>query len=383
MADSSMARRAALVLAAVWTLAAGTCLAQQPQQAQPAQQPQQAQIPTPAPTPENTSPKAAAERQANQPLNNAPVWREIRSGAPQVTTVRGRETNILIQPAGQTWRAARVPLIFAGGMLVALSLLGLAVTYLLIGAMDLAPGEKHGGKIIERFSPMDRYAHWFLAIVWVTLGITGLIMSLGKSVLLPLIGYTLFSWLAILSKNLHNFVGPLLIIAIPWMVMQYVRYNGIGVEDFKWFVRILDYFRGHEYPSERFNAGEKLVFWVVLVILSTLLVISGLVLVFPNFDQTRNTMQWANVAHVICAYGAIALALVHMYLGTIGQVGSYRAMRYGYVDESWAKHHHERWYRQVVEGGVPQHFVDPKTVPPAALLPGTVTEPPPQRTRPA
>jgi len=383
MVDSSMARRAALVLAAVWTLAAGAALAQQPQQAQTAQQPQQAQIPTPAPTPENTSPAAAAERQANQPLNNAPVWREIRSGAPQVTTVRGRETNVLIQSAGQTWRAARVPLIFLGGLLVALSLLGLAGTYLLIGSLDLAPGEKHGGKIIERFSPMDRYAHWFLAIVWVALGITGLIMSLGKSVLLPLIGYTLFSWLAILSKNLHNFVGPLLVVAIPWMVVRYVRDNGIGIEDFRWFMNIVGYFKGHDYPSERFNAGEKLVFWIVLVILSTLLVISGFVLVFPNFDQTRSTMQWANVAHVICAYGAIALALVHMYLGTIGQVGSYRAMRYGYVDESWAKHHHERWYRQVIEGTVPQKVVDPKTVPPEALLPGTVTEPRSGRTRPA
>ena len=295
----------------------------------------------------------------------------------------GRETNVLIQPEGQTWRAARVPLIFGGGLLVALALLGLAITYLAIGSLDLGPGEKHGGRIIERFSRMDRYAHWFLAIVWVTLGITGLIMSLGKSVLLPLIGYTLFSWLAILSKNLHNFVGPLLIVAIPWMIVQYVRYNGIGVEDFKWFANILGYFKGHEYPSDRFNAGEKLVFWVVLVILSTLLLISGFILVFPNFDQTRSTMQWANVAHVVCAYGAIALALVHMYLGTIGQVGSYRAMRYGYVDESWAKHHHERWYRAVVEGRVPQKFVDTKSVPPEALPPGTAKPQPPSGARAA
>jgi formate dehydrogenase subunit gamma len=371
MADSPIVRAASLVVAVLWMLAAGIAYAQD------------AQTPTPAPTPENASPAAAAQRQATQPLNNAPVWREVRSGAPQVTTVVGRETNVLIQPQGETWRAARVPLIFAGGMLVALSLLGLAVTYLVIGGLDLGPGEKHGGRIIERFSPMDRYAHWFLAIVWVTLGITGLILSLGKSVLLPLIGYTLFSWLAILSKNLHNFVGPLLIVAIPWMFVRYVRDNGIGTEDFRWFMNIIGYFKGHDYPSERFNAGEKLVFWVVLVLLSTLLVISGVILVFPNFDQPRSTMQWANVAHVICAYGAIALALVHMYLGTIGQVGSYRAMRYGYVDESWAKHHHLRWYQAVVEGRVPQKVVDPKVVPPEALLPGTVPESAPTRTRTA
>jgi formate dehydrogenase subunit gamma len=362
MADSPIVRAATLAVAVLWMLAAGIACAQN------------AQTPTPAPTSENTSPAAAAQRQATQPLNNSPVWREVRSGAPQVTTVVGRETNILIQPQGETWRAARVPLIFAGGMLVALSLLGLAVTYLAIGAMGVGPEEKHGGRIIQRFSQMDRYAHWFLAIVWVTLGITGLILSLGKSVLLPLIGYTLFSWLAILSKNLHNFVGPLLIIAIPWMIVQYVRYNGLSGEDLKWFMHIVDYFRGHEYPSGRFNAGEKLVFWVVLVLLSTLLVISGVVLVFPNFDQTRSTMQWANVVHLVCAYGAIALALVHVYLGTIGQVGSYRAMRYGYVDESWAKHHHVRWYEDVAAGRARQHFADPKAVPPAVST---------TRTRPA
>jgi formate dehydrogenase subunit gamma len=383
MFDSPITRAALIFLTALWMFASGVA-AQQPASPQAQEQtPLQAQTPTPVPTPENTSPAAAAQRQATQPLNNAPVWREVRSGAPQTTTVRGRETNVLIQSAGQTWRAARVPLLFLGGMLVALSLLGLAGTFMLIGALDLGPGEKHGGRIIERFSPMDRYAHWFLAIVWVTLGITGLIMSLGKAVLLPIIGYTLFSWLAILSKNLHNFVGPLLIVAIPWMIVRFIRDNGIGIEDFRWFANIVGYFKGHDYPSDRFNAGEKLVFWFVLVILSTLLVISGIILVFPNFNQTRSTMQWANVAHVICAYGAIALALVHIYLGTIGQVGSYRAMRYGYVDESWAKHHHLRWYHAVLEGRVPQKVVDPRTVPPEALLPGTVPEPPPPRTRTA
>jgi formate dehydrogenase subunit gamma len=348
MADLTLARAA--LLAAACIFAAGLACAQP-------------QTPTPAPTTENASPAAQVQRATNQPLNNAPVWREVRSGTPARTTVTGRETNILIQAQGQTWRAARVPLIFAGGMLVAVSLLGLAITYLIVGGLDVPPEERRGGRLIERFTPMDRYAHWLLAIAWVILGATGLIMSLGKSVLLPLIGYTLFSWLAILSKNLHNFVGPVLIVAIPFMFVRYVRDNAITAEDFKWFAHIGGYFKGHEYPSDRFNAGEKLVFWIVLVLLSTILVLSGLVLVFPNFDQTRSTMQWANVVHVVAAYGAIALALVHIYLGTVGQVGSYKAMRYGYVDESWAKHHHERWYRAVAEGRVPQKLVDPRAVP--------------------
>jgi formate dehydrogenase subunit gamma len=298
------------------------------------------------------------QREVTQPLNNAPVWKEVRSGAPQVTTVRGRETNILIQSQGETWRALHNNLIPLGGLLIALAIVGLAIFYLIRG--KLTSVSKPGDRIIERFSPADRYAHWLLAITWVTLAITGLILSLGKSVLLPLVGYTLFSWLAILSKSVHNFIGPILIIAVPWMFIRYLRYNGFGMDDVRWFINIIGYFKGHEYPSGKFNAGEKLVFWFVLVLFSTILIVTGLILVFPNFDQTRSTMQVANVLHMAAAYLAMALACVHIYLGTIGMTGAYNAMRYGYVDESWAEHHHLRWYEQVVAGTAREKFVQPE-----------------------
>ena len=119
-----------------------------------------------------------------------------------------------------------------------------------------------------------------------------------------------------------------------------------GRDDVRWFANIVGYFKGHEHPSGRFNAGEKLVFWLVLVVFSVTLIVTGLILVFPNFDQTRSTMQITNVVHMIAAYLAIALACVHIYLGTIGMEGAYRAMRYGYVDECWAEHHHLRWYER-------------------------------------
>jgi formate dehydrogenase subunit gamma len=329
-----------------------------------------AQSPAASPTEGDYAAQQAA-RQKVQPLNNQPMWSEVRSGAPQVTTVTGRETNILIQPQGQTWRAARSNLIGIGGLLLALAIGGLAIFYFLRG--PLTSGTKHGGRVIERFPPADRYAHWLLAITWVTLAITGLILSLGKSVLLPLIGYTLFSWLATAAKNLHNFIGPILIIAVPWMFARYLRYNGIGIDDLKWFIHIVDYFKGHEYPSGKFNAGEKIVFWFVLVLFSTILIVSGLVLVFPNFNQTRATMQVANVAHMITAYLAMSLACVHIYLGTIGMHGAYRAMRDGYVDESWAEHHHLRWYEQVVAGTAREKFVQPERPVAGAQVPRSRT----------
>jgi len=283
--------------------------------------------------------------------------------------VTGRESAVLIQSSGETWRAARVPFATVGGALVALALLGLAAFFMIRGEMSVA--EKPGERRIQRFMPLDRYAHWFLAITWVTLASTGLILSLGKAVLLPLIGHTLFSWLAILAKNLHNFIGPILIVAVPLLFLRFVRNNGIGMEDVKWFLNIFGYFKGHEYPSDKFNAGEKLVFWLVLVVFSTVLIVSGLVLLFPNFDQTRQTMQIANLVHMGTAYVAVSLALVHIYLGTIGMAGAYRAMRDGDVSESWAEHHHLRWYQKVVAGKSPDRFVQPD----AASKDAVVTKP--------
>ncbi len=344
---------ATLALAAAFAFTAGLASAQSP-----AVNPKEAAQAT-----------AEQQRQITQPLNNQPVWSEVRSGAPQVTTVRGRETNVLIQPEGQTWRALRVPIVFWGGLLFALAIVGLAVFYLLRG--EMRSPRKAGDRIIERFTPMDRYAHWTVAIVWVLLAITGLILSLGKSVLLPLIGYTLFSWLATLAKTLHNFVGPILIIGVPWLFFRFVRDNGIGVDDFRWFMNIKGYFTGHEYPSRKFNAGEKTVFWFVLVLASTTLIITGLILLFPNFDQLRSTMQVANVIHMVAAYLSIALACVHIYLGTIGMEGAYRAMRDGYVDASWAEHHHLLWYKEVAAGKAPEKFVVPGTVEAERIAPRT------------
>ncbi len=167
-----------------------------------------------------------AAQQLAQPLNNQPVWNEVRTGQPQYTSIPGRETNILIQPQGQTWRAARVPLATAGGFLFAAALLALAVFYVWRGPITI-----HGtptGRLIERFTLVERSVHWSVAITFTTLAVTGLILTFGKALLLPLIGYTLFSWLAILAKNLHNFVGPILVILLPIMILLFMREQSLS-----------------------------------------------------------------------------------------------------------------------------------------------------------
>lgn len=296
----------------------------------------------------------------DQPYNNAPVWREVRSGQPGFTKMGApAEDGVLVQSSGESWKEARAPVSLLGGLAVALAMLALAGFFAWRGSIPV--GESGSKMMIQRFQAADRYAHWTMAIVWVALAITGLIITFGKTLLLPILGHTLYSWLASAAKNIHNFAGPFLIIGVVWMFIRYVRYNWFNKEDFIWLTKIVGNLTGHEYPSGKFNGGEKIVFWLVLVVLSSVLIVTGLVLNFPNFGQSRATMQTVNLIHMVAAYLAIAMACVHIYLGTIGMRGAYRAMRDGYVTAEWAKHHHELWYNDVKAGKVPESPMVPES----------------------
>ena len=316
-------------------------------------------LPAPSTAADSTS-KEQAQRQAVQPLNNAPVWRDVRSGEInpyQTTQVRGTETNVLIQSEGEVWRQIRNgPITIYGGWLVVAFLAALAAFYAVKGQIKLH--EKPSGRLIERFNAWERIVHWTTAISFIILAISGIVMLFGKHILLPLFGYTLFSWLSILSKNLHNFVGPLFVVCTVLMIVTFIGKNVPRAYDWIWVRKFGGLSSGEHVPSGKFNAGEKAWFWAGVVGLGLIVAASGLVLDFPNFAQGREIMQQANVVHAIAAVLFMAMSLGHIYLGTIGMEGAYDSMRTGYVDETWAKQHHEYWYNEVkgqgsVAGGVP------------------------------
>jgi len=290
------------------------------------------------------------QRRIEQPGNNAPVWRDVRKeGQQHYTTVQGRETGVLVQSAGETWRQIRNgPVTFYGGWLVVIVTLIVAAIYFAMGPLKLR--DKATGRMIERFSLAERWAHWVMGISFVVLGITGLIILFGKFVLLPVIGYTLFAWLSALAKNLHNFVAPLFAVSLLIFIIMFIKDNLPKSYDFSWFAKAPGFFAGKHIPSGRFNGGEKAWFWGGVVVLCLVLVGSGAVLLFPNFDQLRSTMQQMSVIHMVAALLVIAPAIGHIYMGTIGVEGAYQAMRSGYVDEVWAKEHHEYWYNDVKGG---------------------------------
>ncbi len=324
-----MANLSRLCLAVFFSLAASIALAQQPQDRIQAQQ----------------------QRQVTQPGNNAPVWRDVRKeGEAHYTTDQGREAGVLVQSAGETWRQIRNgPLTFYGGWLVIAVLLIIAALYGAKGPVKLH--ERPTGRLIHRFSTTEQIVHWSTAISFCVLGLSGLILLFGKYVLLPVFGYTLFGWLAALSKNLHNFVAPFFILAVLVMIFLWLRDNLPRAYDWQWFRRAHRFFlRGEHIPSGRFNAGEKGWFWFGVVGLSIVVSWSGVILLFPNFDQTRALMQDAWIWHAAASLLYIALSLGHIYMGTIGVEGAYGNMRTGYTDETWAKEHHSIWYDEVRSG---------------------------------
>jgi len=299
--------------------------------------------------------KDQQNRNTTQPGNNAPFYREVRRGEAPYTTssVRTPDGKVLVQSAGETWRRIRNgPVTFYGGWGTVLVLAIIAALYFGKGPVRLH--EPLSGRRMRRFTPFEMTVHWSTAISFCILGISGLTMLFGKYLLLPVIGYTLFGWLTYVLKNLHNFVAPLFIVSAAVMIVMWAKDNLWRSYDWKWMTAMWAFFmRSKHVPSGRFNAMEKVWFWGFVVVLSIVMAWSGLVLLFPNFDQTRAAMQEAWVVHAVAALGYIAMGLGHIYMGTIGVEHTYENMRHGFTDEIWAKEHHSIWYEEVKSGRRP------------------------------
>jgi formate dehydrogenase subunit gamma len=307
-----------------------------------------------------------AQRQKSQPGNNAPFWRAVRESGNRegTTTLPGAEKGVLIQKfvqypgsrvtnAGEAWRQVRNNWIVPyGAALLVIAVLALALFYWRKGPMG---HEMAGPRRIERFTPLERAAHWTNAIAFVVLAVSGLVMAFGKFLLLPVLGGTLFGWLTYALKTVHNFVGPLFAVSLLIVIVTFVRDNLPQRGDLTWLLKAGGMFSGREVPSHRFNAGEKGVFWFGVLLLGLTMVASGLVLdkLVPGLNYLRTDMQVAHLLHAGGAMLMMAVFIGHIYMGTIGMRGAYKAMREGYVDESWAEEHHQLWADDIRAGRVP------------------------------
>lgn len=315
-----------------------------------------------------------AERGQVQPGNNAPMWRQVGQGVTGYSSLplsQAPEAGNLIQKfvqypgsrltnAGQAWREVRNQFIIPyGGALLLIVLGAVALFYLSKGTIELH-GQETGRKI-ERFTAFERSAHWANAIAFVALAVSGIVMAFGKFFIQPLIGSALFGWLTYVLKNIHNFAGPLFAVSLLIVIVTFARDNLPRKEDLIWLLKGGGLLSGHEVPSHRFNAGEKLLFWGGVFALGLVVVASGLVLdkLLPGLVYERSTMQIANMVHGAATCLMMAMFIGHIYMGTIGMRGAYSAMRDGYVDETWAREHHELWYDDIQAGKIPAQRSQP------------------------
>jgi formate dehydrogenase subunit gamma len=318
-----------------------------------------------------------AQRARSQPGNNAPMWRAVRESGtqPGTSNLPGTEMGVLIQPftqypgsayttAGEAWRQVRNNWIIPyGGALLLIAIANMLLVYWVKG--PFGGPVKDTGRKIERFTPYERVLHWAAAISFAVLGISGAVMAFGKFFLLPVLGGTLFGWLTYALKTAHNLVGPLFAVSLVLFSIKYLADNMPRAGDMNWLLKGGGLFGDHHIPSHRFNAGEKVMYWVGGIVLGLVVVVSGLVLdgLVPGYGVTRGEMQIGHLVHALSSVLMMALFLGHIYMAVFGVPGAMDAMKTGFVDESWAKEHHELWYDDVKAGKIPA--VRSQTPPPS------------------
>jgi formate dehydrogenase subunit gamma len=314
------------------------------------------------------------ERARVQPGNNAPMWRQVGEGVTGYSSLpksQAPEAGNLIQPfvqypgsrltnAGEAWREVRNNWLIPYGGAFLLIVLG-AIALFYFGKGTIKQHGSNTGRKIERFTPFERSAHWANAIAFSILAISGIVMAFGKFFALPVMGGMLFGWLAYVLKNLHNFAGPVFAVSLVIVFFTFVRDNLPSRDDLTWLLKGGGLLSGKEVPSHRFNAGEKLVFWGGVLLLGVVVVGSGLVLdkLLPGLLYERSTMQIAHMVHAVATVLMMAMFIGHIYIGTIGMEGAYQGMKTGYVDETWAKEHHEFWYDDIKAGRIPEQRSNP------------------------
>ena len=297
----------------------------------------------------------------NNPNPGADLWRAVRGhlDSPAVTEVGGHDSAVLVNEEGSRWTAIRVnELVPKSREWLILVILLLGVIYVIAGPAKLQHGE--AGVEVERHNVTARFIHWFLAVIFIVLGITGLILLFGRVALIPLIGKEAFGVVARVCKEAHNFVGPLFPVAIVLVFFNLIRGNLYERGDIKWFLKGGGFFGKDHVSAGRFNPGEKLLFWLT-IFLGIGISVTGYILDFPalaawvvsvspDFSQYRHVMEFSHVIHTIIAIVFIALIFGHIFLATLLVPGTLSGMTTGKVDANWAKEHHDRWYAEIEAG---------------------------------
>jgi formate dehydrogenase subunit gamma len=293
-----------------------------------------------------SAPAPSFAQQVN-PTASAAKEQELLQGLDRIqgrVSIPDQRAGVLEQPAGRQWREFRnVTLRWIGGVAILGMLVLLIAFYLTRGMVRLESGRS--GRTIVRFTGFERFVHWLTAACFIVLAISGLNITFGRPLLLPLIGFEAFSEWSQWAKYAHNYLSFPFTIGVVLIFLMWIGGNIPNKVDIEW-TKQGGGIVGHEHPpAYRFNAGQKAIYWIV-VIGGAAVAVTGYALMFPFYLSGIEGMQLAQIVHSVVAVLFIAVMLAHIYIGTIGMEGAFEAMGTGTVDLNWAKEHHSLWLEE-------------------------------------
>ena len=200
------------------------------------------------------------------------------------------------------------------------------------------------GRLVRRFSRAERALHWVLALGFLALLASGLVLYLPElSVLVarrPLV------------KTLHLYSG------IAWLVAL-ALVLALGRKRLTATLRELDRFdaddrawlRGRRSSPGKFNAGQKLN--AALTAAFTLLFAVPGFLLWYGERNTRFRFASTILLHDGLMYVSLLLLVGHLYLALLRPATrhSLRGITTGYVRADWARRRHPKWIAELALDG--------------------------------
>ena len=257
----------------------------------------------------------------------------------------------VIEQPGREWRQFHQVTLRWIGAIVILGMLALLILFYLIrGMVKIENGRS--GRTLVRFNAFERFVHWMTASCFIVLALSGLNITFGKELLTPLIGPEAFAGWSQWAKYAHNYLSFPFTIGVVLMFLMWIAWNFPSGVDFRWLREGGGIVGSKHPPARRFNAGQKVIYWVV-VLGGAAAAITGYLLMFPFYATAVGgftvgttdiaAVQLAQMVHGIVGMLFIAIMLAHIYIGTIGMEGAFEAMGGGQVDVNWAQQHHSLW----------------------------------------
>ena len=209
--------------------------------------------------------------------------------------------------------------------------------------------DKRREAIIRRYSAGERTNHWVVAMTFVLLAVSGLALF-----------HPSMFWMSALlgggtwTRILHPFLGVLMFVAFLIMAVRFWHHNVLDARDRDWLRHGREVLTTHEEAVPevgRYNAGQKLLFFLMVFSL-VLLLLSGIVIWRTYFSPFFPiwALRVASVVHAVCAFVLICGIIVHIY-AAVWVKGSVQAMTRGTVTPGWAWKHHRAWFRETFGPG--------------------------------